>query len=504
MKKIFVFIFIALITLTGIVLTIIGDKGNPIAFQYEKNTKAGGPYENSITNARYALTEAIVERRSFTLNDEEAKFASPDLVYYKNKFYSIFTPGISLLGVPFYIIGRSLNIPQIVTFLSVTLYTSACMIVIYFLARRLGVNNFAALLGGFVFLFGTNALVYAHSFTQHGFSTLMILLSVYLAFGKRTILKNALFGLIAGLAVLADIPNIVLLFPVGLYILSQDLIILRKNSKVFLEIRYFFIAILIGLLPMLGVFAWYNYQTTGSYVMLGQSIGKISYEEVYKPKPQVKLDTGVIKRDSSLPFFPRLQVNGLYTLLVSDERAWWFYSPVILFGLLGLYSMYKDKKFIGIANILTAVLFVNISIYSMFGDPWGGWAFGPRYLIPSAGILSLGVALAVQKYAKKLWFSIVFLIAMPYSIIISVIGAVTTSLIPPKVEAVHLVPYISYTYMRNIDLLSRNSVNSLIYNLFFTSKINGFAYVAIISSLLIVAGFVLYISARRSKDLIKN
>src|SRR6185436_9301842 len=110
----------------------------------------------------------------------------------------------------------------------------------------------------------------------------------------------------------------------------------------------------------------------------------------------------------SLPFVTKVQLVGAYTLLLSDERSVPVYSPVVLLGIFGIVALYKKRQKIAAANILAGTILVNLLLYSMFGDPWGGWSFGPRYLIPSLAMLCIGLALAMQIYRKKLWFILLF------------------------------------------------------------------------------------------------
>src|SRR3989304_7035015 len=118
MKKniITLIIFIFIVLLLG--FAVKGDKGDPIYYQTEKKTNVGSPFESTNTNSRYALVEAIADYGIFFFTDEQAKFSSPDLVLYNGKYFSIFTPGVSFVAVPFYIVGKLLAIPQLFTFFS--------------------------------------------------------------------------------------------------------------------------------------------------------------------------------------------------------------------------------------------------------------------------------------------------------------------------------------------------------------------------------------------------
>lgn len=486
-------VFFIVVVFLLLLLTVRGDTGQPLAYQFDKSTAVGGPFESSNSTARYALTEAIVERRSLSLTDEEARFASPDIVFYHNHFYSIFMPGISFIGVPFYMLGKLFNVPQVSTYLSMIFFAACNMFLLYVIGRRLGLSTYAAILGGFTFLFATDALPYAQSYTQHHVTTTLLLLAILNAIGKRTVKKNILFGFIIGAAMLIDIPNIVLLVPVGLYILAQHLTRKATPNGFVVSFQLIIVGIIFGLLPFIAIFGWYNKTTTGSYVKTGQTLGRVTYEDI-KINPPKAINGKVSGEDhnSVFPFQSRLLYQGMYILLVSDERSWIYYSPIVLVGLLGFYYLYKNRITLGFVNMLAAIIGSNILLYSMFGDPWGGWSFGPRYIIPSAAVLCITLAVAINAYGKKLLFSLLFLVLLVYSIFVSTVGAITTSAIPPKGEADSLANPLPHTYVYNIQLLQDNKLNSLIYNVFLRQEIPGTVYALIIFAALIIISLVLY------------
>ncbi len=495
MKKarIFNITSVAVIALLVLSLCVKGGLVNTTDYLHDEKAKGvGGPFESSNNTSRYVLTEAIVEHNTFLLNKDEAKFASPDVSLYDNKFFSIFMPGVSLIGVPFYMLGKYFGSPQIVAYLSVTLFGFLTMFLIARVAYKLGANIYAALLAGFIFLFGTNALSYSLLYTQHVTSVAFLLISLLSVLGKRTVVKNSIFGLSAGVGLLLDIPNVIFLLPIGMYLLSQYINLQKVGESIRVSLNMKFITVLLGLIPFLVVFAWYNLHTTGSYTKFGQTIGQSSYFAV-KDKKQthaIKVPTQQ-STPQALPFKPRAQINGFYTLLMSDERSWLYYSPIVWLGILGIVQLYKSKRKQAIANIITGIVLLNILLYSMFGDPWGGWAFGPRYLIPAAAMLCVGLGVAIQTYAKRIWFLIPFALTALYSIAVSVLGALTTSAIPPKTEAEHLLNDIPYTYLYNIQLVAKEKLSSLFYNLFF-NDLPGYVYVLLVTGIVVLTSTLLY------------
>lgn len=451
-----------------LVLLIKGEPNSPLNFQYNYDSKVGGPFESSMSNSRFALTRSIVDYGSLTFTEGLARFASPDVADYNNKFFTLFTPGVSFLGVPFYILGNLFGIPQLFTYLATIIFAFINIFLVAKLSERLGASFFAGVFGGLTFLFATNALGYSLTFSQHHYSTFVILLGLLLATGERTLIKNIAFGGILGASLLFDIPNPILFLPALVYVAFKHLSIIRNADNFNISLKLSFIALIIGTLPFLGLFAWYNYQTTGNPAKIAQFIGRSdrfkiqSIQQVVNPNPEVAgKELYLIKT----PFDTRKQLTGFYTLLLSNERSWIFYSPVLLFGLLGFYIAYKNKATRIMAILSFTVVLINIILYSMFGDPWGGWSFGPRYLIPSAAIAAAGVGVAIEKNKKSLIFLALFSIILFYSINLSTLGAMTTNSIPPKIEAERLSKPIPYTYDYNFNLANEGKSSSLFYNL---------------------------------------
>jgi len=459
-----------LVSGTIILMTLVvkGEKGNPIYHQSQeaRDINVGGPFESSGSTSRYALTEAIVEDGTFFFSKEQARFSAPDMVEYNGRFFSIFTPGVSFIGIPFYMIGKSFGMAQLFTYLSTALFALFNVFLVSKLARKLGSGLYSSLLAGFIFLFATNALSYALTYTQHHASTAIILLALLNAFGKRTLLKNLWFGALLGIGLLVDIPNVLMMAPIGLFILAQHFRVLEHKETIKITFKLSIISLIIGLIPFLALYGWYNYQLTGSYTKIGQTIGRSDYFDPPEVREQRRLEREAAgPSERKLPFNTREQLSELYILLVSNQRGWLYYSPVVVVGLLGLFLEYKKRQKRNLIIVAVAVVLTTIVTYSMFGG-LGGWAFGPRYLIPAAAILSASVGLVLQRFRRNIAFLILFIILSTYSIGVNVLGAMTTTQIPPKVEAVNLLKPIPYTYEYNFQLLEENKISSLIYSLY--------------------------------------
>jgi hypothetical protein len=94
----------------------------------------------------------------------------------------------------------------------------------------------------------------------------------------------------------------------------------------------------------------------------------------------------------------------------------------------------------------------------MWGDPWGGWAFGSRYLIPTYALLAIGVAHALSRWRHSLMALLVFVPLFIFSLWVNTLGAVTSLANPPEVQVLSLEKQSGheqkYTFMRNWEFLN--------------------------------------------------
>ncbi len=484
------------VLITLLSFSIKGDTGNPIYYQTELDTKVGGPFESSGSTSRYALAKSIVDNGSLLFSTELAKFASPDVVGVNGKYTTLFTPGVSFAAVPFYYLGNLVGLPQLAAFLSTTFFALLNMLLVYKVSRKFYVSHALSIISGLIFGFATSATAYSNSLTQHHLSVTLLLLAILNAAGKRNFINNLTFGLVAGASALVDIPNLFMTVPVGLYILAQNFSVSRINEKLTLRMKLSVVGLMIGAIPMFAIFGWYNFQTTGSYTKLAQSVGRT---DIFATDEIKEINKANIAKSgtspSVVPFETRVQLNGFYILLISDERGIFYYSPIVIFGLIGLLLAVKNKVKENLAIVIISVAMVNVVLYSMFGDPWGGWSFGPRYLIPTLALLSIGIGYALTRSIKNPIVILLFTITLIYSVLVSALGTTTTNLIPPKVEALNLAVTVPYTYQYNIQLAQAEKAGTLIYNLYLKNMINVQTYIYIYAGIVSSLILALYYSA---------
>ncbi|HRN47518.1 MAG TPA: hypothetical protein PKW69_05745, partial [Niabella sp.] len=385
--------------------SIRGIAGNPTAEELNSPIwKEQGPFELSPERGRFALTYSVLEDQSVIFSIPVARFVTPDLGYTDGNFVSLFAPGVSYLVIPGYLVGQFFGLAQVGTYAAIGLFAIINYLLIRSISRSLCANPLASAIGGMVFLFATPAFAYGVSLYQHHISTFLILAGVYLLirFKKRWLAMFCVWFLCA-LGIAVDNPNLFMMFPLGVFALMQALNIGETEKNLIVKINpKYFVAVLGVVIPIMG-FMYFNHLSYGSPFQLGGTVNSVdaineegrpvTSEDILTPEELAQAGEFEEEDRSSVGFFEaRDMVNGLYIHLLSPDRGVLYFTPVILIGVVGMFVLYKSKN--KHLPLLLSIVGVNLVLYSMWGDPWGGWAFGSRYLIPSYAIMSIFIAMA--------------------------------------------------------------------------------------------------------------
>jgi hypothetical protein len=164
-------------------------------------------------------------------------------------------------------------------------------------------------------------------------------------------------------------PYLGLLVGISGTIRAQDLIfclpiafILRKPRTVF----NFLLGVIIGFLPQLLVWKIISGQINSPYLMGGEKFNLL--------KPQI------------------------FNVLFSRSNGLFYYSPVLLFGLLGLFVTLRVSRRAGLLGIILFVL--QTYIISSWHDWSGGQAYGGRMFISLIPFFILGLAGGLKKLPR--------------------------------------------------------------------------------------------------------
>lgn len=484
-------------------LSLRGVMGNPSSQQLNSSKwKEKGPFELSPERGRFALLYSVVEDHSFQFSENIGKFATPDVAVSHGKYVSLFAPLLSFIAIPGYIIGKYFGASQVGAFAMVSIFALLNMMLLRLIAIRLGANSISATIGALIFLFGTPAFSYAVNLYQHHISTFLLLLSVYTLLRTQKFWSILIVFFLCALAIPLDYPNLFFMFPIGVYALGR--IVSFENIKKNVSVKINLIrplTLLIMIIPIV-FFLWSNQVSYGSPFQLSGTLHTTKHLETSKDLASVS-NARILQKEqdaskkSAIGFFKtRNLVNGFYIQFVSPDRGVVYYAPVVLFGILGFILALRKK--IKMVPLLAAIVGANVLLYSMWGDPWGGWAFGSRYLIPSYAILSIFIALLLTYWKKKIWFLIPFIFVAFYSIAVNTLGAITTSAVPPQVEVLNLEKISGvvqrYTYQRNWEFLLSGNSKSFVYQTFLKNYLSPvqFYQILTVSIFLVVGGVLIY------------
>ncbi len=480
------------IVLISIILfvSIRGSYGTPSSKEIDNSSwKENGPFELSPERGRFALMYSLVEDKSFFFSTDLARFTTPDLGYKNGHYVSLFAPAVSYIASIGYIIGKYFEASQFGAFTIISIFALINGLLIRAFAKKLGANNMASNIAMLIYLFATPSFAYSVTLYQHQISTFLILASLNLLVSTPSFLKLFLIWFLCALSVPVDYPNLILMAPIGIGALSWLGKIETEKGKTLLNAKPVYILSFIGLIFPLLFFFWFNYNSYGNPLQFSGTVKSVNAID-QNGNPAVSRLDGVAQvealknidsrsQKSAVGFFKtRSMLNGFYIHLLSPDRGVLYFTPVILFGILGLIIAYKKK--LQLTKVLFSIISANLLLYSMWGDPWGGWAFGSRYLIPSYAILSIFIAIFLTEYGKKVLYIFPFWLLALYSVMVNTAGALSTSAMPPKVQVLELERISGtvqkYTYERNLDMLKSGSSKSFVYNTFLKKNLSAFQF----------------------------
>ena len=506
MKNKLAIIFIIIIGIVLYALTLRGAFGNPTAKDFKGNLdSATGAFELSPERGRYVHVVALAERGTYDLTREWADIAAPDVGQFNGKFYSYFAPGVPYLAYPFYKIGEYFGASQIATFFVEVLAAIIASIFIFKIAKNIfGLAPATALFSALVFAFGSTAWSYSITLYQHIFTAFFMTTSFYAAWlfanesGWRAWLYASWVWAAYALAMFVDYPNAVMMLPVMIYFAYSTFSVKKMEEGFSLSIKWAAVATFLVFALITGFHFWHNAHYYGNWSKLSGTL------EGYRPGNLLTASGEQVKAHEKTVtgFFSEEDIpHGFYILLFSDERGLFFFSPIFILAIWGIWACSKKARELGRSAeyiLAVALILTNLALYSSWGDPWGGWAYGPRYLIPSTAFLAIFVGVFISdarhQGIKKFLAFLLFL----YSSAVALLGALTTNAVPTKEEAL-LLPIKKYNFLKNIDFIRDDHSGSFIYNTYLAGKISLFEYyLAIYIVVALVAAVVLFVSRNKN------
>jgi hypothetical protein len=499
MKQTFWLLPILIIASLFYLLTLKGVYGNPDINYIQSNLlETTKPLEGGPELGRYVHILSLAKNHTYALTENYVTKGA-DFGYYGGKFFGLFAPGVAYLVLPFYILGQHFNMAMLFSFGSEALFMILCLF--FMLKICLNIFKFPLWVSFFViltFAFGCTSWGYAVTLYEHAFTVFFIISSFYAVWKYKQNQKYSYIWAIFiwvnyGLAIFVDYPNAILMLPIMVYFLVSSISIKEQLAGFKVSLRPSFLYTFIFFLLISGAHAYHNYHYFGSWKTI--SSGILNYN-TYKTISQATQATSssfqslinTAQGNKQISKFIQ-DVNipkSFYVLIFESDKGILIFCPIFLLSLFGIYS--QRKKWKTEHSVLLAIILVNLLFYSSWGDPWGGWAYGPRYLIPSMAVLSVFLGFIFENNNKILLKKIVCYLFFSASSAIALLGVLTTNQLVPSIE--NDTNHVKHNFLYNLDFLKQNKSSSYIFNTYFSSHISLVEYYLIIYGLLMLLLFI--------------
>ena len=336
-----------------------------------------GSFISNDERALFSGTDSFVKTGAFTINQIYWDYTHVGMVTSHGDMVPNYEPAQMVVAIPFYLWGRALGAAvQGVMFFGIFVM-AASVALIYLCILELGYRRRTALVGAFVFALGTGAWAYSRTFFRETLTVLTYLVAVYALLryrlpARRGALWPAVTGVALGIALtnkqvsIAVIPALLLL--AGGYEWQR----LRAGSDATgsrMERARDALAFLVplGAIWLLGQF--YSQTTLRDVSAFARNIVD------YTTNPQLSSSLG-----------ERI-LRGSTGLVISPYRGLFWFSPVLLLGLVGIVPLLRRRMWETLAFL--AAVGIHIFGYSRYLYWSGGVGWGPRYMLPIVPFLVL-------------------------------------------------------------------------------------------------------------------
>lgn len=335
-----------------------------------------GLIDSSDGLAMFATAESMVRRGEIDSNPllwmgNQQGNIGPDGDLYSRKGL-----GMTLLTVPLLWLaqrGGLLGMVQVALLLN-PLFTAYTGALVYRLGRRLGWGRDTALATALLFGLATLAWPYAQGFFSDpicgwGLLAALYTLLAYQQSGRKEYLWAS--GAAWGIIYLTRTVNLVTLpvFASALYLVIQQR---NQQARATLATHH----------APLGTFLTQQWRPLVSFFLPVLAAGLLSLWWNWLRFGSV-WDSGYVESES----FSGDWLFGLYGLLISPARGFFWYNPVLLLLGLGVGWFWRQARWL--LGTITAVALIYLLLYSKWYMWHGGYSWGPRFLTPLLPLLAL-------------------------------------------------------------------------------------------------------------------
>lgn len=360
-------------------------------------------------NSRLDLVMAIVEQG--TLNIDSYYENTGDYAYFNGHYYSDKAPGLAFLGVPVYVVFKGIAalppvdrliekaahsgafettlredgtglLPQkvyfatalyFVTFFTISVPAALLGVLLYNILKNWSVSEHTRLGVTAVYGLATPAFAYGGILFSHQLVAFLLFAAFYLVFQRQgqTIRGGRMFliGVLLGWAIITEYPVVLIAGGVALYALWSQR-----------SVRTVLWGTLGALVPG-GLLMAYDWAIFGTILPKGY-LYSVNYHHLH--------DVGVVSIT-----YPR--ADALWGITFGSFRGLFFLSPILLLSIVGLVLWWRRRVYVP-EWIVSTWAIVSLVLFNGSSIMWeGGYAVGPRYLLPMLPFMILGLGVAWEK-----------------------------------------------------------------------------------------------------------
>jgi hypothetical protein len=379
-------------------------------------------------NSRLDMVVAVVDDGTFWIDDYVEN--TVDYAKVGEHYYSDKAPGVAFVGIPVYVVVKGflglpimdgllgrladneafkatlrvggtglleqkvrLAIAQVaLTLVASALPTAIMGALMYCLLVRFTARPWPRILVVLGYGALTPAFAYAGAFYGHQLSAVCLFAAFYLVFmGAQSLSPWSLLavGFLLGYSIFTEYPSVLVAGILFLYIFY------RIADK-----RRIGWVVLAGALVVAGWMA-YNTVVFGSPLELGYSHSELWVEQHH---------TGLMSLT-----WPHWE--AIWGITFSPFRGLFVLSPLLLLAVPGFVLWYRSGEYrpewwVALASVLATSLFNSSSIMW-----WGGYAIGPRYLLPMLPFMALPMVFVFREWGNRTWMGALTAVLSAWSLI---------------------------------------------------------------------------------------